>query len=261
MTSKNTTLRPSISIITVTYNAGDLFSLTAESVIAQDYSNIEYVVVDGGSEDGTVDLIKDYAIHIDQWVSEPDKGLYDAMNKGLKMAKGDFVLFLNAGDILHKSNTLTKVFNHYESTCDVLYGEVMLVDENRKPLGTRSELSTQKLPAQLTWSSLRSGMVVSHQAFIPRKTLAPNYIEDNLCADIDWVIHCLKKSRKNIHSQTIISDYLMGGLSKKRHQQSMKDRYQVLKKHYGAWSNFWTHVGIIFRAIIFKIKRRGKDSY
>lgn len=252
---------PSISVITVVYNGEDVLEKTIQSVKHQTYANIEYLVIDGQSKDKTVEIIKKYETDISKWISEPDKGLYDAMNKGLRMATGDFVLFLNAGDNFVNDKVLEKVFSKYDAETDVLYGEVMMVDEKRQPIGTRTEITTRKLPKQLDWKSMKLGMVVCHQAFIPRRTLCPFYIENNLSADIDWVIEILKKSRKNINTEIIIADFLVGGVSKQRHNQSLKNRYTILQKHFGVIPNFFNHILIILRAIWFRINRAGKERY
>lgn len=253
--------QPKISVITVVYNGQDFLEGTIQSVIDQTYNNIEYLVIDGKSKDKTVDIIKQYESNISNWISEPDKGLYDAMNKGLKLATGDFVLFMNAGDEFSDSKVLETIFSKYDEETDVLYGEVMMVDENRKAIGTRTEITTRKLPQKLTWKSMRLGMVVCHQAFIPRLNLCPFYMDNNLSADIDWVIEILKKSRKNVNCEVVVADFLVGGVSKQRHRQSLKDRYNVLQKHFGIFSNFFNHILIIIRAIWFKISRVGKATY
>jgi hypothetical protein len=149
---------------------------------------------------------------------------------------------------LFDPKTLEKAMLLCNPETDVLYGEAMLVTGTRYHLGTRSQLTVQKLPDKLTWESLRMGMTVCHQSFIARKNIAPYYMENNLAADIDWVIEVLKKSRKTIHTRLIISEYLMGGLSKQKHRQSLNDRYEVLKKHYGFWPNLWAHGKIFLRA-------------
>ena len=144
---------------------------------------------------------------------------------------------------------------------DVLYGEVMMVDEDRQPLGTRTEITTRKLPNDLSWKSMKLGMVVCHQAFIPRLALCPFFMDNNLSADIDWVINILKKSRKNTNCNMVIADFLIGGVSKQRHRQSLKDRYNVLQHHFGILPNFLNHIAIIIRAVWFKISRVGKETY
>ena len=146
-----------------------------QSVQEQTYPHIEYIVVDGASKDKTVSIIEEFASKMPHlhWISEKDKGLYDAMNKGLAMATGDFVQFLNGGDHLHAPDTMEKLAALVTPQTGVLYGETLLVDDNRNPAGTMSELSTRKLPKQLHWRDFLGGMLVVHQSFIPRRTLAP----------------------------------------------------------------------------------------
>lgn len=252
---------PIISVITVVYNGEKLLENTILSVVNQTYPNVEYLVIDGNSKDKTVSIIKQYENQVSTWISEPDKGLYDAMNKGLTLATGDFVLFMNAGDEFCNNQVLEQVFSKYDTETDVLYGEVMMVDEMRNAIGTRTEITTRKLPKKLTWKSMKLGMVVCHQAFIPRRELCPKYIDNNLSADIDWVIKILKKSRKNINTEIIIADFLIGGVSKQRHRQSLNNRYAVLQNHFGILPNFFNHILITIRAIWFKIVRIGKRSY
>ena len=98
-----------ISVITVAYNASRYIETTILSVINQTYSNIEYIIIDGGSTDGTVDIIKKYSNKISYWISEPDKGIYDAMNKGINKATGEWINFMNAGDTFHNPDTLSAV--------------------------------------------------------------------------------------------------------------------------------------------------------
>ena len=252
------------SIITIVYNAEKLIHGTMQSVLNQTFTNYEYIVVDGNSKDATFKIVQEfqekYPLSI-KAISEPDKGLYDAMNKGLARATGDFVLFLNAGDYLFEVTTLEKIAACITPNTDILFGETMLVNENRQHIGTRSNLTVQKLPNKLTWRSLHFGMVVCHQSFLASRKLTPPYIEENLAADIDWVIKCLKNAQNQTNTHIVISEYLMGGVSKKQHQQSLKDRYTVLKTHYGFLPNLINHGLIVVRALIFKFKNRHKQTY
>lgn len=247
---------PLVTIITVTYNSAHVLEGTMRSVLAQSYPHIEYIIIDGASTDHTAvilglmknlneRLLNAKRLHI---VTEPDEGLYDAMNKGLALAQGDFVLFLNAGDRLFSPDTIEKMMEHYTPETDVLYGEVMLVSEARRHLGTRSQLTSRKLPEKLTWRSLLRGMVVSHQAFMARRELAPPYRTDNLTADIDWVIEVLKKSRRTVNTGLIVAEYLVGGLSVKRHRRSLRDRFEVMRHHYGLLPTLLAHVWFALRA-------------
>ncbi|TNE49415.1 MAG: glycosyltransferase [Bacteroidetes bacterium] len=251
------------SIITVVYNGRSLLPGTIESVRNQTYPHIEYIVVDGASSDGSKDLIREYAGQMPhlRWISEQDNGLYDAMNKGLQMATGDFVWFLNCGDHIHDSNTVARLAELATPDAGVLYGETLLVDDQRNPAGTMSQLSTRSIPDHLHWKDYLGGMLVVHQSFIPRRSLTGLYIADNLVADYDWCIRILKKSPLNIRAPFILSDYLMGGMSKKRHRQSLKDRFRVMRRHFGLWPTLLAHIWIVIRAAIHWIRRLGKKRY
>lgn len=250
--------QPIISVITVVYNGADLLESTMQSIVRQSYPNIEYIIVDGASTDGTQEIIKKCKQFVNHWISEPDKGIYDAMNKGLKMATGDFVIFMNCGDHFHELNTLEKMMHHYAEDVDLLYGDIVMVDENKKVLGVRSDITTQKVPDNLNWKSFQKGQVVCHQAFLLRRSLAPKYILGNLCADIDWMIEGLKNARRTVNTKLVVAEFLMGGTSHIHYRTAMKDRYQVLRKHYGYLPNLYNHIAIGMRAFIYKITGRAK---
>jgi glycosyltransferase involved in cell wall biosynthesis len=255
---------PTFSIITVVYNGEALLAGTMESVLRQTYPDIEYIVVDGASKDGSLEIIQEYAAKIPHlhWISEPDRGLYDAMNKGLRIASGDFVQFLNAGDWLYAPDTLEQMAAHIRPQTGVLYGETMLVNDARMPQGTMSELSTRHCPTQLNWKNYLGGMLVVHQSFVPRRSLAPAYRETaELCADYDWCIEILKKSPENIRVGGIVTNYLMGGLSKKRHQQSLRNRFEVMRYHFGFFPTLLAHIWVLMRAGLHRIKRWKKLQY
>ncbi|WP_299457913.1 glycosyltransferase family 2 protein [uncultured Microscilla sp.] len=247
---------PRISIITVCFNAEKYLERTIQSIITQTYPHIEYLIIDGQSKDGTLDIIKKYEANIDQWISEPDKGLYDAMNKGMELAKGDFVWFMNAGDEIRTPEVLTDMFAK-ETDGDVYYGETEFLDLERNPLGIRSKATPHRLPEQLHWKDMQQGMVVCHQSILVRKSIAEpyDYEQHPYSADIDWVIKVLKRSKKTINAHQILAIYLQGGFSRKHLKASLKDRYQILKKHYGLWTTLKNHVLIVLRSVWFILKR------
>jgi len=244
---------PLVSIITVTYNAEKVLEPTIQSIINQTYPNIEYLIIDGNSKDGTVDLIKKYDDKIAFWQSEKDSGIYDGMNKGLQAATGDYVWFMNAGDLIEAPHTVAQIMQA-ANDADVLYGETNLINEAGKVLGTRSQLTTRKLPAQLTPQSLGMGMVVSHQSILVKKAVAPLYDSRYQCsADIDWTIRCLQQSSVVKNTGLVLSRFLTGGFSSLKQKSCLKERFQICLRHFGLLKTVWFNILIFFRAVMFKI--------
>lgn len=132
-----------ISIITVCYNSVDMIEETMLSVLNQTYPDVEYIIIDGGSTDGTVDIIKKYADRLAYWVSEPDDGIYDAMNKGVMVATGDYIAFINAGDRYISDNVMDKIDKFTQThNSDVVYGDVVLVYSHGKYLSKPLKLDS-----------------------------------------------------------------------------------------------------------------------
>jgi glycosyltransferase involved in cell wall biosynthesis len=231
---------PLLSVITIVYNNVSDIERTIQSVINQTYEPIEYIIIDGGSMDGTVDIIKKYEDKVSYWVSEKDKGIYDAMNKGLKAAKGDYVLFINSGDEIYDSSTVEKVFSS-SPNADIYYGETEMYDENWESLGKRRHA----VPDKFTWKSFKYGMSISHQAIYIKRSITIPYNEKyQLSADIDWILTAAKKAITIVNVQGYVAKYLVGGISKKRHRQSLKERFKIFSTYYGFIPNLFNH-GII----------------
>ena len=236
-----THLHPKFSIITVTYNAENVLEDTIQSVITQTYRNVEYIIVDGKSTDKTMEIVNRYKDHIHTIVSEPDKGLYDAMNKGMALATGDYVCFLNAGDELHEDDTLQLMVHSLAGVNelpDVMYGETAIVDEEGHFLRMR-RLSA---PEQLTWKSFREGMLVCHQAFFARRDRLVNYdLHYRFSADFDWCIRCMKQARSFCNTHLTLSDFLDGGTSTTQRKASLRERYAIMCKYYGTFVTVLLH--------------------
>ena len=247
----------SITIITVCFNAEKTIENTIKSVLSQSYQKIEFIIVDGASSDNTLSIVNKYRDKVAKVISEKDDGLYDAMNKGLRYATGDYVLFLNADDALYSSETIEEVF-HSGENADVYYGEAMIVDDKGKALGLRSVKTSHQVPEYLTWKSLRWGMVISHQAFIIRRSLALPYdLQYHICSDIDWMIRCLKQCKNICNTREIICNFRAGGVSRIHQKLAWKERYRIFNKHYGVVNNLINHIFISFRYVIQKrVKRR-----
>lgn len=244
--------QPVITIVTVTYNAGSLVERTLQSVFAQDYHAIEYVIVDGGSTDNTLQVITRHRERFAVVLTEPDNGIYDAMNKGLRLATGEYILFLNAGDELYDSQTLSHAISNAPGA-DVYYGNTAVVDEAGKVLGDRRLAP----PENLNWKSLQFGMCVSHQSIIARRSLCSPYdLSFRISADIDWTIKLLRNAKKVVNVHAYISRFLHGGASAKRRRQGLKERWIILVRHYGLARTIFNHGLILLRFLWHRITRR-----
>lgn len=245
-------LTPKFSVITVCYNAQATLEDTIQSVIAQTYHHVEYIIVDGASKDRTLSIINRYRDRITTVVSEPDKGLYDAMNKGLRLATGDYVCFLNAGDSFHEDDTLQQMVHTLRELTelpDVLYGETELVDAE----GHFVRMRRLQAPEHLTWRSFRHGMLVCHQAFFAKRTLAEPYdLSYRFSADFDWCIRIMKKSKVLHNTHLTLIDYLEEGMTTRNHKASLHERFRIMTKHYGWLSTVAHHAWFVVRAVIKK---------
>lgn len=242
---------PKFSVITVCYNAEATLEDTIQSVISQTYHHVEYIIVDGASKDRTMDIVNRYRERISVVVSERDKGLYDAMNKGIGLATGDYLCFLNAGDSFHEDDTLQQMVHsiHTPQLPDVLYGETELVDHEGHFLRMR-RLSA---PEVLTWKSFRQGMLVCHQAFFPRRDLVMPYdLRYRFSADFDWCIKIMKKSKVLHNTHLTLIDYLAEGMTTRNHKASLKERFRIMTRHYGWTSTLAFHLWFVLRLLLKK---------
>ncbi|MBO5613868.1 MAG: glycosyltransferase [Prevotella sp.] len=260
-------------IITCTYNAESLIQRTMDNVASQSWEAIHHIIIDGASTDKTIETAKqtaerykgkvEYTI-----VSEPDKGLYYAMNKGLQHATPDYVLFLNAGDTLHSEKTLEEIGEQFQNEAlnpplqlvglpeqelsplpGVIYGDTDIVDVTNHFVGKREH----NPPEKLTWKSFQDGMLVCHQAFYVRTDIAQRVAFDTqyrFSADVDWCIRVMKEVEKeglelrNMHR--VLCDFLAGGLTIKNHRASLHERFRIMTKHYGLLLTLRKHLGFLF---------------
>lgn len=253
-----------ITYVTITYNASAVLQRTLDSVLAQDYPDIVHLIIDGASTDDTLDLVNSYIErsnasdcgHRVQVISEPDKGIYDAMNKGLRSVCGDYVCFLNAGDFLPTPETVSKIVEQVsEADClpAVLYGDTDIVDGEGRFLHHR-RLSP---PEHLTWKSFRQGMLVCHQAFYARTDFAiatPYDLNYRYSADVDWCIRIMKAAEKenvplqNLHM--VVANYTEEGQTTLHHRESLWERYHVMESHYGRVQTIILHCWFVVRALL-----------
>ena len=234
-------MQPRISIITICYNAASTITRTLRSVSAQTYPNIQYLIIDGASKDNTLELVRELAPEAEIY-SERDKGIYDAMNKGLDRATGDYVWYVNAGDALVSPTTvedLVRATCTGDSLPDVLYGDTRLIDAEGHDLGLRR----LRPPHQLDWRSFRSGMLVCHQAFIAKRSISPHYdLSYRFSADVDWCIRVLKEAKTTAFYPEPIALYLNEGTTTANHRASLIERFHVMRHHYGLVTTVLQHL-------------------
>ncbi len=229
-----------VSIITITFNAVETLERTIASVEAQDYRAIEYIVVDGGSTDGTMQVVGRHASTVGRCISEPDDGLYYAMNKGLKVATGEYVWFLNAGDELNSPDTVSRVMNS-DRGADVYYGDTVITSMDGSVIGKRRLAP----PESLTAESFRNGMLVCHQAFIARRSLCPQYdTRYKYSADYDWCVKILKSARKVVNTHETLVRFLDGGVTSSHIVDGLKERFAIMRRHFGTVGTVLKHIPI-----------------
>lgn len=234
---------PKVSIITVVYNAADALSKTIESVAALNYPHVEYIIVDGASNDGTRGVIEKNYLRVTEWVSEPDNGIYDAMNKGLAMATGDYVWFLNAGDTVYDPYILQAIFTGKEQYADLYYGETVVVSPCGDVLGLRRKKPSRNLRS----ASFKLGMTVCHQSILVRRAVCPKYdLSYRYSADFDWVIAVLECGVSVYNTRRIISVFEVGGATTKNHFTSLRERWAIMRKHYGLFNTVLSHLYFCF---------------
>ena len=281
------------TVITITYNAETVLKRTLDSVLEQTYNGVEHLIIDGASADGTLQMARDYKARNDDQQgqapagrvgaqtgeqtaripgnrhkvivhSEPDGGIYDAMNKGLTQASGDYVVFMNAGDFFPSADTLEQIarrchLNELPSAelPAVVYGNTDIVDAEGKYLHPRR----LQPPERLTWRSFRQGMLVCHQAFYARTDLAKNLQYDTryrYSADVDWCIRVMREAERMglplVNARLTTACYTEEGATTRHHKESLRERYRIMARHYGHVSTFFMHGWFVVRALIGKSK-------
>lgn len=249
------------SIITITFQAEAVLQRTLDSVLTQTYPHIEHLIVDGASKDDTLAMAQNYRQlsetqhngHTVVVQSEPDKGIYDAMNKGLAKATGDYVVFLNAGDWLPSADTLEKIAEKATDRPAVLYGDTAIYD------GEGHYLYPRRLrpPKDLSWRSFRHGMLVCHQAFYARLDIAKDILYDTqykYSGDVDWCIRVMKAAAQQKlplrNVEAVIVNYTEEGATTQHHRESLRERFQVMCHHYGRVTTVLMHLWFVVRSFI-----------
>lgn len=219
-----------ISVITINYNDKAGLEKTIKSVISQTFKNFEFIIIDGNSDDGSKEVLNTYSNYITYWVSEPDKGIYNAMNKGIKMATGDYTLFLNSGDRLHDTEVLESVNNLMDKNLDIYYGDI-IYDEI-------VQHTERTFPDKLTFAFFFE-QNISHQAsFIKRSLFDTIFLYDEnfkIVSDWEFFTYAIcKREASYKHINLIITDYDATGISSNtnNHPMMYEERAASLRKYF-----------------------------
>jgi len=256
------------TIVTITYNAQNVVERTLQSVLNQTYEGVEHLIIDGASTDQTLALVEQYTQQSDQSdnhhkvivQSEPDEGIYYAMNKGLTQAAGDYICYMNAGDAFPTADTLEQIVHRLQLNSRpsaelpaVLYGNTNVVDGEGRFMHPRR----LQPPTQLTWRSFRQGMLVCHQAFYARTDIAKNLPFDTryrFSADVDWCIRIMREAdRMGLTLEDagiVVANYMEEGATTRNHRASLLERFRVMATHYGLVQTALLHCWFMVRAAI-----------
>lgn len=230
---------PKFSIITVCFNAKELIEKTVQSVLAQTYPHIEYIIIDGGSTDGTLAIVNKYAGRISRIVSEPDNGIYDAMNKGIRLSTGGWLYFPNAGDTFVDTDLLARVaaFLAKHASAEIIYGDIQ-----------RTNLTGQWVTNEKTYAGeikdkryLFTNMFCQQRAFIKRtvfEELGEFDISYKVIADYDLIFRAYQKGREFAYLGTPVISAPLGGYSNLHLDRFLKERLRTLQ-HLPWWQRYW----------------------
>lgn len=246
--------QPLVTVITITYNAAGVLARTMRSMAGQSARGYEHLIVDGASTDGTVALAESMPNPGLRIVSEPDRGIYDAMNKGLRLARGRYVLFLNAGDAFTRPDVLQMYMDAARTGADVVYADTLVTD----PEGTYVRPRHLSAPEVLDAASFARGMLVCHQAFMVRRDLAGPYdTRYRFSADYDWCVACLLKSDPsrcvNLHTNAVL--YLAEGTTDRNKIRSLRERFGIMCRRYGTLRTVANHISFVPRALARRLKK------
>ena len=222
-----------ISIITVSFNSAETIKETIESILIQDYNNIEYIIIDGGSSDETIDIVKSYSEKISYFISEKDNGIYDAMNKGIKAATGDIVGILNSDDFYPNSFVLSNVAKSFKKyNCDAVYGDLVYVKEK-----DTTQIKRYWQAGNYNTSKIKNGWMLPHPTFFVKKVMYDRhglYNSDlKRAADYEMILKLLYKENISVHYiPMILVKMRMGGAS----NSTFLNRIRANKEDGLAWT-------------------------
>lgn len=244
--------QPTVSIITVCFNSAKTIRDTIESVINQTYQNIEYIIIDGGSIDGTLDIIKEYEPYIAKWVSEPDDGIYDAMNKGIQMATGEIIGMINSDDWL-EVDAIRSVVKMYllHPDGDVFHGKVRVIDKFK---GIRYVVSS----SEDVYKQNNFKMKIPHGGvFITKKCYRDQGLYDinfKIGADHDLLLRLINNNKSFVFVNQVISNMNTGGISSTQYTETFKEHRDINIKHgQGVFKSWAQYIKSICKTFLVKV--------
>jgi len=247
-----------ISIITVCYNSATTIDSTLRSVTSQDYPDIEYIIVDGGSTDGTLDIIKRYQ-NVSILVSEPDKGIYDAMNKGIRLATGDVIGTLNADDFYTDNTAVSDVAKTFEDNAvDACFADLVYVDQNNTDKIVRYWKSQQYQPGLF-----KKGWMPAHPTFFVRKAIYEKFgafdLNFRIAADFELLFRLIEKNKiRTVYLPRVIIKMRLGGTTNKNLKNiriQNTEIIQILRAYYKDFSVFKFWFSKIINRVFQRISR------
>lgn len=245
-----------VSVITICFNDCQALKQTIDSVFEQDYSDVEFIVVDGGSTDKTVDLLKLHSHGISKYVSEKDDGIYDAMNKGIQMSSGDWLIFMNAGDTFYSEKTISRLALIPEcDEADVIYGDHIVVDARRRN-GHRIALEPEYY---------YQGMICCHQSMLFKRSCFEERMfscDFGESGDYEFFLYLVRLRKRLCKVDVIVSIFSGGGVSDTNRMSTVMNGFKALKaNHLLNVKSFLGFSMLYFRAILFQLYSKFESSF
>ncbi len=238
---------PLITVVTVVLNEPQNLEKTILSVLEQSYKNIEFIIIDGGSKVPTLDVIKKYDDKIDYWISEPDKGIFDAMNKGIDLTSGEWINFMNAGDYFYQNDTVKTVFNKDYGNVDFIYGHTNF-------LGGDFNGVVKVWDFKILWKT----MVFTHQSLFTKKDILKNRkfnTRFKICADYDIIFNSYMQGLTFFNSDTVIAAFDPGFSDVSRARMAY-EKWKVVRKHRNDFEFHWFYIQLFFKRFFRDIRKR-----